>query len=308
MCSRSAVRDFSVLLRSAGHDALRRLPSVYYAANRRHLEPLREEHRLRTQARLAGRWLDPPALEAVAGIDAPGAILTAGNAETDPYRACLAVARAARDAGAAMHERTAVRRIRRDGDAALVELEHGGVIRAGWAVIATGYATPAFKRLAGRFRMMNTYVVATPRLTARQRRQLGLGDVMLWDTGRPYHYVRWTPDGRLLIGGRDRPQRREAHRHAALRRRAGELIDDLVTLYPSLRGIRAEYAWEGLFATTPDGLPYIGSHRQHPRQLFALGYGGNGMTLGFFGAQAVVRHVFGRPGPDDELFGFRRPR
>jgi len=304
--SRNAVKDFRTLLNDAGHDAVRELPSLYYATSRRHLPRLREEHRLRTQARLGGRWLDPTDVGAVAGLHAPGAILTPGNAETDPYAACLAVARAARDAGAAMHERTPVRRIRRDGDSAVLEMENGSTVRAGWAVIATGYATPAFKRLAGRFRMMNTYVVATQRLTARQRRQLGLGDVMLWDTGRPYHYLRWTPDGRLLVGGRDRPQTRGPHRRAALRRRSAELVDDLVALYPSLRGIGAEYAWEGLFATTPDGLPYIGQHRLHPRQLFALGYGGNGMTLGFFGAQAVVRHVLGRPDPDDALFGFRR--
>jgi len=306
MHGRGAVKDFRMLLSNAGHEGARELPSIYYASNRRHLAKLREEHRLRTQARVGGRWLDPPDLAAVAGLDAPGAILTPGNAETDPYAACLALARAARDAGAAMHERTPVQRIRPDGDSAIVELENGGTIHASWAVIATGYATPAFKRLAGRFRMMNTYVVATQRLTARQRLELGLGDVMLWDTGRPYHYLRWAPDGRLIVGGRDRPQTRGPRRRAALRRRSAELIDDLVALYPSLSGIRAEYAWEGLFATTPDGLPYVGTHRQHPRQLFALGYGGNGMTLGFFGAQVVVRHVLGRPDPDDELFGFTR--
>ena len=42
--------------------------------------------------------------------------------------------------------------------------------------------------------------------------------------------------------------------------------------YPAAGGLAPEYAWEGLFATTPDGLPYIGPHRRYPRQLFALGY------------------------------------
>jgi len=305
-CSRRAVTEFTALLRSAGHDAVHGLPSVYYAADSRALVQLRLEHRLRRRARLGGRWLDRDALHAAAGIDAPGAILTDGNAQTDPYRACLAVARAARDAGAALHESTPVRRIRRDGGGVRVELRNGASIRAGCAIVATGYATPAFERLSGRFRMMNTYVVATRQLTRSERRRLGLGDVMLWDTRRPYHYVRWTRDGRLLIGGRDRPALRDGGRRGALRRRAAELIDDLVTLYPPLRGIRADYAWEGLFATTPDGLPYVGPHRQHPGQIFALGYGGNGMTLGFLGAQAAVRMAQGLATADDELFAFGR--
>jgi glycine/D-amino acid oxidase-like deaminating enzyme len=36
-------------------------------------------------------------------------------------------------------------------------------------------------------------------------------------------------------------------------------------------------------------LPYIGTHGRYPGHLFALGYGGNGMTLGFFAAEALVR-------------------
>jgi hypothetical protein len=31
-----------------------------------------------------------------------------------------------------------------------------------------------------------------------------MSDVMVWDTERPYHYARWTPERRLLLGGEDR--------------------------------------------------------------------------------------------------------
>jgi len=99
-----------------------------------------------------------------------------------------------------------------------------------------------------------------------------------------------------------------ARRRQSLRARASELQADLLALYPSLRDVTIDYAWEGLFATTGDGLPYVGTHRLHPRQLFALGYGGNGMTLAFLGAQTVVRLAQGRATKDDELFGFDRMR
>jgi glycine/D-amino acid oxidase-like deaminating enzyme len=156
--------------------------------------------------------------------------------------------------------------------------------------------------------MMNTYVVATPPLDASQRRSLGLADVMMWDTERPYHYLRWTPDHRLLFGGLDRPRVPRATRPAALRAQAVRLMADLADLYPSLARMKPAYAWEGLFAITPDGLPYIGAHRRYPRHLFALGYGGNGMTLGFLAAQILVRVVNGTATADDRLFGFGRTR
>jgi glycine/D-amino acid oxidase-like deaminating enzyme len=167
-------------------------------------------------------------------------------------------------------------------------------------------ATPEFKPLAGRFRMMNTYVIATPPLPLRVRRDMGLGQVMLWDTERPYHYARWTPDRRLLFGGKDRPKLPRAARPEVLDRRAGSLSAELAVLYPVLTGVTPDYAWKGLFATTSDGLPYVGAHRRYPRQLFALGYGGNGMTFGYLAAELLVRAARGAPAPDDELFGFGR--
>jgi glycine/D-amino acid oxidase-like deaminating enzyme len=304
---RESVGDFRDALEDVGAPALRSLPSVYLARDPRGVSHLQREAAARRRARATGRFVDGAALRAKIGFDAAGGIVTPGNAQIDPYRACLALARGAADAGASLFERSPVTRIRSSRQGVEVVLRRGAIL-ADWAVIATGYATPEFKQLAARFRMMNTYAIATPRLTAALRRRIGLGNVMAWDTDRPYHYLRWTADGRILFGGRDRPRVHGPARSAALRRRASDLMADLRNWYPALEGVQPEYAWEGLFAMTPDGLPYIGRHHRYPRQLFALGYGGNGMTLGFFAAQAVVRIAQGRPGPDDELFGFGRMR
>jgi glycine/D-amino acid oxidase-like deaminating enzyme len=129
---------------------------------------------------------------------------------------------------------------------------------------------------------------------------------MWWDTEDPYHYARWTSDGRLLFGGQDRRHGSVGARRDEIGKRVARLVEDLGGLYPLLRDVEPEYAWEGLFATTPDGLPYIGRHRRYPKHLFALGYGGNGMTFGFLAAQALERAVRGRPDPEDALFAFNR--
>lgn len=69
-----------------------------------------------------------------------------------------------------------------------------------------------------------------------------------------------------------------------------------------------DYAWEGLFAMTPDGLPYIGPHARYPRHLFALGYGGNGMTFGFLAARMLLEQWQRIDSPDHALFAFNRHR
>ena len=131
-------------------------------------------------------------------------------------------------------------------------------------VVATGYATTQFRPLAGRFRLYRTYVLATRPLSIADRRELGLGPVMIWDTARPYHYARWTADHRLLLGGADRPLRPGQRPGREFTLATGQLRGDFEALLPALARIEMSGAWEGLFAMTPDSLPYVGPHRLYP--------------------------------------------
>lgn len=308
MRSSQSVRGLTALLRRLRINAsIQSVPSIYWTGEASGAADLRRELQRRHAAGLRGRWLTPGALKREAGIVGAGGILTDGNAQVDPYRACLGLAERARAAGVRVCEHSPARRMTANRDGVRIALDRGEV-RAKWAVIATGYATADFKPLAGRFRMSHTYVIATPRIGVTTRRAMGLGDVMVWDTENPYHYARWTPDRRVLFGGQDEPRVPGRARRLALARQAGRLMNDLVALYPALDGIAAEYAWEGLFATTPDGLPYVGAHRRYPRQLFALGYGGNGMTFGYLAAQILVRAAQGAMTDEDRFFGFGRIR
>ena len=306
--SRGAVADLTAALRRIrGTTGLRHVPSLYLAGAD-DAGDVRRELAARHRAGLRGRWLGAAAVHRTTGLTAGGAILTHGNAVADPLAACLAFAHAAGAQGARVFEYSAARRVRVHDDRVVVSCPEGRVT-ASRVIVATGYATQEFRPLAGRFRLATTTAIATERLTAAQRRAIGLREVMWWDTGRPYHYARWTPDHRLIFGGRDRALvGRSTSRSALLRATRDALLDDLVQRFPALHGIRADYAWEGLFASTPDGLPYIGAHRRYPRHLFALGYGGNGMSFGYLAADILTRMLTGESRDDDTLFAFDRAR
>ena len=281
--------------------------AVYYATDAEAVDRLHREWALRTRTGFDANWLSPAALHRLTGISGQGAIRTRGSAQFDPYRACLGILRAASAAGAQVFERSPVQRILVNDDHVRVHTRHG-VVKADRVVIATGYATPKFRPLAGRFRMYRTYVLATEPLSAAQRYRLGLSDIMVWDAERPYHYARWTRDHRLLLGGGDRlvrPRQRRGPMFAAATR---ELRAYFETQLPALTGVETPLAWEGLFAMTPDSLPYIGPHRRYPHHWFALGYGGNGMTFGFLAARLLLERWQDRVSPDHALFEFGRMR
>ena len=307
---REAVRDFAALLRRLRVDCdLEARDAIYYAANAEAAERLRREFDDRVRAGFDVEWLTPGALRHLTALPARGAIRTSGNAQFDPYKACVGVLDAARSAGVAIYERSAATQIGGGGGRVRIRTARG-TLDAGCVVIATGYATERFRPLAGRFRLYDTYVLATPPLTAADRREIGLGDVMIWDTERPYHYARWTRDHRLLLGGGDRlvASRRGRSREERFAAAARHLRAHFEDLLPALAGARIEHAWEGLFAITPDSLPYVGPHRRYPGHLFALGYGGNGMTFGFLAARMLVEQWKGLRSRDHELFAFDRLR
>lgn len=279
-----ATRDLAKTIRALRIDAgLCACESVYFTLDPDEVKGLRREFDARKAAGLPGRWLTAAALYRMTGITAQAGIATRGNAQVNPFRACHGFLAAARRKGARIFERSPARRVKAIQTGVEVQTP-GGTIRAACIVVATGYATAEFRGLVGRFRMRDTYVLTTRKLNAHHRWRR----VMAWDTDRPYHYLRWSEDGRLMLGGEDTAHRRSKGARQRVARASQRLKAYLARIYPEFADQRIDYAWEGLFAETPDGLPYIGEHSRYPRHLFALGYGGNGMTASFLAARTLV--------------------
>jgi glycine/D-amino acid oxidase-like deaminating enzyme len=314
-----AAQRIWTLCREATHDLVGRLTRlriacdlrprdvVYLAATPDAVRPLLKEFHLRTRVGGTDEWLDASALHRLTGVVGAGAIRARGGAQFDPYRACRGLIGEAAKAGASVYEHSAVNRIVQGRHRVRLHTPTGSVT-ADRVVIATGYATRHFRPLAGRFRMWRTYVAATEPVMPAQRSELGLGDVMVWDTHRPYHYARWTADHRLLFGGADRRVRPGSRRDYAFSAATRDLRRHFEAVWPGLAGIETEFIWEGLFALTPDALPYIGPHRRYPRHWFALGYGGNGLTFASLAARLLLELWRGGGSDDQTLFGFSRLR
>jgi glycine/D-amino acid oxidase-like deaminating enzyme len=281
--------------------------AVYYATSAQTAERLRRECAVRARSGFDAKWLGPGQLRRLTGIAAHGAILSKDNAQFDPYRACIGVLRAAGAAGADVFEKSEVLRIETEPNGVRIRTRRG-TVDADRVVIATGYATPQFRPLAGRFRMYRTYVLVTEPIGSPERDDVGLSNVMIWDTERPYHYARWTPKHRLLLGGEDRPVQPGQRRRLQFTTASRDLRAYFEGRFPALAKVRTQCAWEGLFAMTADSLPYIGPHRRYPRHWFALGYGGNGMTFGFLAARLLLERWQGVESRDHALFEFARMR
>jgi glycine/D-amino acid oxidase-like deaminating enzyme len=294
-------------------EALRGLPgagfassdSLYYASRERDLRPLRAEFELRERHGFPVRWLDDGALGERYGIDAPGAILSTVAARLDPYRAAWGLLQRLRKGGARVHDRATVAKIEPRTRDVLLATDEGVVVRARHVVVAAGYEAQAWlpRKLA---RNRSSYALVTDPIPAGL---LGrLSRTLVWETARPYLYLRTTADGRMLVGGEDDAVDIPARRDRRVASKAGRLLRKAEALFPALP-LRPAFAWGGTFAETADGLPFFGPHPRHgPRVLFAMAYGGNGITYAMAGAGLLRALAERRRHPLAATFGFARQR
>jgi glycine/D-amino acid oxidase-like deaminating enzyme len=130
-------------------------------------------------------------------------------------------------------------------------------------------------------------------------------EYLLWETKRPYVYLRTTDDKRILMGGEDIPFRNPRRRDGKIPQKSRRLLRRLHEMLPQYP-IEAEYCWAGTFAETKDSLPYIGRSPEIPNACFALGFGGNGITFGVLAADILCDLHCGRANPNAHLFRFGR--
>lgn len=298
-----AIPMLGELAREVGAVDFADMDSLYYASRRRDLGALVAEFRMRHRHGFDVEWLTPEAVRSRFDFAAPGAILSRQAARIDPYRmAWRLFARIAR-AGARVFDRSPVEAIRGGGRGVRLRMQSGHEVRADHLVLAGGYGNQRWlSRPVARNR--SSYAFITDPI--EPRRLAALRRTMVWETARPYLYMRSTGDHRLLVGGEDDDIDVPARRDARVDARAARLARRVERLFPRLDA-RPAFAWAGTFAETADGLPFFGPHPEHgPRVHFAMAYGGNGITYSMIGAGLVRARIEGRRHPLARLFGFSR--
>ena len=265
---------------------------------------LRREYQARRDAGLDHGWVAGAALRREAAIDDQGAIRTRGFT-IDPYRACVGLAAAASARGVAIFEQSAAKRVRASRRHVEIITDRGR-LRAGAVVVAGASAIPDLKALRRHLRPEHGYAVVTEPLPAPVRRELGRRAASIRDGASPPHFIRWMKDDRVLVAGADQPPVPRRQQDRTLVQRTGQLMYELSTIYPAISGAQPEWSWQFAHEGTVDGLPYIGTHRNFPRHLFALGHGRHGAGVAWLGARLLLRTYLGAAAKGDDAFSFSR--
>lgn len=299
-CLRS-ISDLQKICANLPEAGFVRRPSLQYASFKKDVKELEKEFQLRKKIGISLQWLDKKELQKKFGFEKEAALLSRDGAEVKAYSLTHALLHRSGRYGLKVYDHTEIKAFHERRNGVELMTADGKKIRARKLVIACGYESGVY--IPQKVETMHsTYAIVsepfeTPPLWYR--------NALIWETASPYLYLRTTKDNRVLIGGKDDDLSDARLRDKALPGKARALEAAFSKLFPAI-GFRTDFKWAGAFASTRDGLPYIGCLPGRPHVFFALGFGGNGITFSVLAAQIIRDMITGKKNPDAGLFGFDR--
>ena len=279
----------------------RRRQSVYLASHRSEAPLLREEWSARRAAGIEVEYWDDTEVSSQFSFSRPAALVSQQAAELDSHRLAHALLALAARRGTRIFDRTQVEKYHTDRNGVRLQTDRGCKVVASHAVFATGYESQEFlsRHIVA---LRSTYALASEPLDEFP----GWWErCLIWETLRPYLYLRTTDDNRAIVGGEDDDFHNPSRRDRRVNRKTDRLASRFSAMFPAIE-LEVAFRWAGTFGETKDGLPYIGQVRQMPRCHFALGFGGNGITYSFIAAEIIRDALLQRPNGNACLFGFDR--
>lgn len=215
------------------------------------------------------------------------ALYSDGTFQFHPLNYCLGIARAAEAAGARMFEGSPVTALETDRPEKLIVTARGQVRARHVVLTCGGYGLGVLPEVSGAILPVATYVMATEPIPEEVLTTAIRKKVCMADTRRAGDYYRALPDGRILWGGRMTARVSEPPRLAAL------MLEDLLTVYPQLRGhARVESAWTGTMSYARHRMPQIG--RLRDGVWYGQAFGGSGMGTTTVAGELLAEGISGQ--------------
>ncbi|SDX66148.1 FAD-binding oxidoreductase [Paenibacillus sp. CF384] len=263
--------------------------SLYVASTEQDLPKLKREYETLKRHGFDVSYWEPDQIAAAFPFRKPGAIVTRGDAQVNPFRFVHSVIEAAASRyKLAVHEHTDVVSHETEADGThVLRTSAQAVIRAKHVIYAIGYEPEELHGQLIKANLDRTFVIVTEPQTHLQP---SYKDYFVWETARPYFYMRITDDGRVIAGGYDEESPVPLEEKNARNKHAELLLTRVQAFYPSFDAPIA-HEWNATFGLSRDNLPFIGEDPNWSGVYYCLGYGGNGTVYSMMGANLLYAQI-----------------
>jgi glycine/D-amino acid oxidase-like deaminating enzyme len=282
-------------------DFIRR-DSLYYASQVQDTKKLEQEYSLLTKHGFDVEWLTAENIASLYPFQKDAAILYKNDAEVNPLKLTIGLLEFARKKGVRIFSGTEITGKKLEEDSAEFFTKNGYSIKAKKAIIAAGYESLEFKKDKNAVITSSYNIITSP----VDNFKCWYNRTLIWETARPYIYLRTTADNRIIIGGLDESTSYTDDRDAKILHKRDQLMVELQKLFPDLQ-VTPEYYIGAFYGGTHDGLPMIGQYEDFPNCYFLMGYGDNGLVYSMLLGKIIKELVINGNDPDSDLYLQTRP-
>ncbi|WP_042170808.1 NAD(P)/FAD-dependent oxidoreductase [Paenibacillus gorillae] len=304
-----AVKRFGEICGQLPRDiGFRSRSSLYYASSEQDLPKLKREFETLKRHGFDVEFWGPDEISSRFPFRRPGAIITRGDAEINPFRFIQTAAEHAVNAGLHIFEHTGITDQRRSTNSGgyVLTTDGGHEVTAKHVLFAVGYEPEELRGRLVKAELNRSFAAITRVQSLELLDQLWPDRLMIWETARPYLYLRTTVDDRIVIGGLDEQTEHPIEGEKARHKRIRQIQDKLQALFPQLDS-SFEYEWSATFGESCDNLPFIGEDPNLPGIYYSLGYGGNGSVYSIIASQIIRDSILGKNHPIAPIVALNRP-
>lgn len=273
--------------------------SLFYASKKKHRQTIIDEYNALKRYGFPAEYVTDEQLKTEYGINKYNALITHEDAEINPYIFVNELVKYAHT-HYNLHcvEHCELTSYKAYDDIVECELTDKKAL-AQHLIMTTGYAKNEItKKYIRREAFVASYAVVT------KPTDIWKDKVMIWESARPYLYIRHVPGNRVLIGGLDESTDKiPSKRH--INKRGKQLMKAFNKLFPNIE-VEMDYAYGARFGETKDGKPFIGKLKDNAEVYGLYGYGGNGTVYSSFGSKLLLDMVDGKYNPLSEIFKLKR--
>ncbi|MDQ0268169.1 NAD(P)/FAD-dependent oxidoreductase [Cytobacillus purgationiresistens] len=273
--------------------------SLYYASNLEDKSMLEEEYANLLKYDFPVEFWTDDDMKNQFSFEKSAALVSKGDAEINPLKNIQQLFHFASKQGVAIYEDTEI--VGNEWFESHVNLytNQKNRIRAKYVIYSTGYEAQE-SVTDPNARIISSYAITTNPINVQLKWP---EKMMIWETARPYLYIRSTVDQRIIIGGLDELTTEENKRDSKLLHKRDLLLESLIEFFPELANkVKADFYWSGFFGETHNGLPMIKQHPVYQNGCFLLTYGGNGTVYSMILSKILKDYIAEGSHPDFSLY------
>ncbi|WP_079710386.1 NAD(P)/FAD-dependent oxidoreductase [Paraliobacillus ryukyuensis] len=300
---RRAINDIELAAKQIEFDcSFTRRDSLYFASYPEDIGRLQQEYQLLKEEQFPLQFLTRKDIEELYPFSKAAAIYFEDDAELNPYIFTHGLIKYAMDKGVQVFEHTKLNGHVYHEDGVEIHTDTDHVIQAKQVIYCAGYENMEFKK-EKQATFVSTYTVTTEPVADLSSWP---NQTLIWETARPYLYIRTTADNRVIIGGLDDNTIYPEDRDSKLIAKRDQLITGFHKLFPTIP-VKPAYYLTGQYGGMRDGLPIIGRYPDAPHSYFLNAYGDNGTVYSQLLSRIIVEDILQGPSQDLSYYVQDRP-